>query len=131
MSRTFGLTDMYRDFEHASNQHYLEEQLSKLESNAGRIITKIRKGFEAGDADVYLTRPDRDTLRKFLFIMKYRCSGQHRRFYNKDAADYSEDDKDELLPYMREKGFTKPIDVWFDNKGNGGTEDGSATRMDG
>jgi hypothetical protein len=115
VSRTFGLTDMYRDFKHASNQHYLEEQLSKLESNAGRIIRKIQKGFEAGDADVWLTRPDRDTLRKFLFIMKYRSSRMHKRFYHKDTSEYSENDKEILLPYMRKKGFTKPVDVWFDN----------------
>ena len=115
VSRTFGLKDMYRDFAEASNQHYLEEQLSRLESSAGRIISKILKAFEAGETEVWLTRRERDTLRKFIFIMKYRGSGFHRRFYHQDAEGYSANDRDEMLKYMQEKGFKKPIDVWFDN----------------
>jgi hypothetical protein len=115
VSRTFGLVDMYRDLEGAANQHYLEEQLSRLESRTGQIIHKIRKAFEAGEREVWITRPDRNMLRKFLFIMKYRGTGQHRRFYHQNAEGYSEDDREPLLTYMREKGYQKPIDVWFDN----------------
>ena len=80
VSRTFGLTDMYRDFTDATNQHSLEEQLSRLESRAGRIINTIRKTFEKGKREVWITRPDRDVLRKFLFIMKYRGSQTHKTF---------------------------------------------------
>lgn len=115
VSRTFGLRDMYRDFAEASNQHYLEEQLSRLESSAGRIISKILKAFEAGETEVWLARRERDTLRKFIFIMKYRGSGFHRRFYHQDAERYSANDRDKMLKYMQEKGFKKPIDVWFNN----------------
>ena len=78
-----GLTDMYRDFAHATNQHYLEQQLSKLESRAGQIISKIKKAFEANENEVWITRPERDDLRKFLFIMKYRGSMAHKRFYQR------------------------------------------------
>lgn len=115
VSRTFGLTDMYRDFAHATNQHYFEEQLSRLESRASTVITTIRKAFEAGQRDVWITRPDRDVLRKFLFILKYRGSGAHQRFYHQNADGYSENDREKLLHYMREKGFERPVDVWFDN----------------
>jgi hypothetical protein len=43
VSRTFGLIDMYRDFSNASNQHYLEGQLAKLESRAGVVVSKTLK----------------------------------------------------------------------------------------
>jgi hypothetical protein len=115
VERTFGLTDMYRDIAHATNQQYLEEQLSKLESRAGEIISKIRKAFKAQERHVWLIRKERDILRKFLFIMKYRGSGMHKRFDHEIAEGYHADDRDRLLQYMQEKGFKKPIDVWFDN----------------
>jgi hypothetical protein len=47
--------------------------------------------------------------------MKYRGTGQRKRFYHQNAEGYSEDDRELLLTYMREKGYQKPIDVWFDN----------------
>jgi len=115
VGRTFGLTDMYRDFADATNQHYLEDQLSKLESRVGEIISTIRKAFEAQDRDLWLTRPERDILRKFLFIMKYRGSTMHKRFYHEGAEGYNADDRERLLQYMQEHGFKKPVDVWFDN----------------
>jgi hypothetical protein len=115
VSRTFGFTDMYRDFANASNQHHLEEQLSRLESRAGEIVSKIRKAFDAGNQEVWITRTDRDILRKFLFIMKYRGSSARKRFYHQRIEDYSANDRESLLQYMREKGYQKPVDVWFDN----------------
>ena len=115
VSRTFGLTDMYRDFTHATNQHYLEEQLSRLEARAGTVISTIRKAFEAGQREVWISRPDRNVLRKFHFIMKYRGSGAHKRFYHHSAEGYSENDREKLLNHMRKKGFERPVDVWFDN----------------
>ncbi|KAH0538534.1 hypothetical protein FGG08_004867 [Glutinoglossum americanum] len=115
VSKTFGLTDMYRDFAHDSNQHHIEEQLSRLECRAGEIVSKIRKAFDAGQTEIWLIRADRNILRKFIFIMKYRAPGFHRRFYHQNVEDYNSDDKERLQRYMREKGFQKPIDVWFDN----------------
>jgi hypothetical protein len=115
VGRTFGLTDMYRDFADATNQHYLEEQLSKLESRAAGIISKIRKAFEAQERDLWLIRTERDILRKFLFIMKYRGSTMHKRFYHEGTEGYRADDRERLLQYMQENGFEKPVDVWFDN----------------
>lgn len=111
--RTFGLTDMYRDFAKASDQNCLEKQLSKLESEAARIISKIRKAFDSGDEAVWLSRQERDALRKFLFIMKYRGKGFHKRFVGDETEGYVEDDKEQFLKYMHEIGFRKPIDVWL------------------
>lgn len=115
ISRIFGLTDLYRDFSHCSNQHHIEQQLSQLESRAGEVISKMRKAFDCGDKEIWITRPERDVLRKFLFIMKYRGSMGRRRFYHENAEDYTADDKEKFLQYMRDKGFQKPVDVWYDN----------------
>src|SRR5438046_7080918 len=107
-----GITDMYRDFAHATDQHYLEKQLSKLESRACEIISKIKKAFEANENEVWITRPERDDLRKFLFIMKYRGLLMRQRFYYQRIEEYSANDREMMLKYMHEKGFQKPIDVW-------------------
>ena len=115
VSRTFGEMDMYRDFGNAPNQHYIEQKLSRLESDAARIIKKIRDDYEAGRRETCLVRSDRDKLRKFLFVMKYRGRNQHRRFYHQEAKDYRANDQEKLQKYMREKGFKKPVDVWFNN----------------
>jgi hypothetical protein len=115
VGRTFGQTDMYRDFAKANNQHYIEEQLSVLESRASTIIATIRKRFDAGGADVWISRLERNILRKFLFIMKYRTSNMHRRFCHESAEEYCADDRERLLAYMKKKGFVKPMEVWFDN----------------
>ena len=115
VSRTLGITDMYRDFRDVDNQHHLEDKLSKLESHAAKIINYIRDTFEEGKQNVEIVRPDRDVLRKFLFIMKYRNSTFHKRFYYQNADHYMSDDKQRLLQYMRKKGYQKPVDVWFDN----------------
>ena len=114
VATTLGMMDMYRD-EREQNQNHLEEKLSRLESAAAMVMHKMRKAFEAGDPDVWVTRSERDTLRKFLFIMKYRNSGFHRRYFLQTAEEYSEDDRRKLQDYMRKKGYEKPVDVWFDN----------------
>lgn len=113
LSRAFGLVDMYRDF-NSSNEFDLERKLSKLEGQAADIMHRIRKSFEGGSPDIWLKRAERDTLRKFLFIMKYRSQTFHQRF-NPETGVYIADDKEEMLKYMHEKGFKRPVDVWFHN----------------
>lgn len=111
--RAFGFADMYRDFSKVSDQHYLENHLSKLESQASMIVVKIRKAFESGNQELWISRPERDVLRKLLFIMKYRGKGFHKRFVGDETDSYVEDDKEKFLKYMHEKGFQRPLDVWF------------------
>lgn len=115
MAKTFGMIDMYRDVSASTKQHHIEEQLSVLESRAGEVISTIRKAFEAEKTEVWITRTQRDILRKFLFIMKYRSSGFHSRYCHDDADDYDSDDREKMLKHMKERGIKKPIDVWFDN----------------
>lgn len=111
--RAFGLTDMYRDFAKASDQNHLEKQLSSLESEAAKVISKIRKAFESSQQAVWISRQERNILRKFLFIMKYRGKDFHKRFVIGGMEGYVEDDKEEFLKYMRENDFQKPVEVWI------------------
>ncbi|KAH8649432.1 hypothetical protein BGZ60DRAFT_422302 [Tricladium varicosporioides] len=115
VAKTFGMMDMYRDFRASTRQHQVEEQLSVLESRAGEIISTIRKAFEAGKTDVWITRTQRDTLRKFLFIMKYRGSRFHKRYCHENTDDYDENDKEKMVEYMEKNDIKKPVDVWLDN----------------
>ena len=112
---TFGIVDMYRDFEKAGpDQQKLERELSVLESAAGVIIAHVTKMYEAGQKEIQLIRKDKDILRRFLFIMMYRSSSFGQRFA-KSKEDYDANDREDMLVYMNEKGFKTPRDVWFAN----------------
>jgi hypothetical protein len=115
LSRAFGIQDMYRDFDRSNpDQHRIEQKLANLESRAGKILAKARQAFDAGKGQVEMLRGERDTLRKFLFIMMYRNKRFHRRF-NLSSEQYFANDRATMMSYMRDKGFKKPVDVWFDN----------------
>ena len=47
--------------------------------------------------------------------MKYRGPRFRRHFGHQLPDEYSEDDAERLRAYMREKGYKRPVDVWFDN----------------
>ena len=112
---TFGIVDMYRDFEKAGpDQQKLERELSVLESAAGVIVARITKMYEAGQKQVQLLRKDKDILRRFLFIMMYRNSTFGQRF-EKSREEYDSDDRENMLVYMDKMGFKTPRDVWFAN----------------
>lgn len=113
VKRTFGLMDMYRDISNATDQYYLEKEIGKLESRVSVIIAGIRKALESGKDGISMRRNERDMLRKFLFIMKYRGQGYHRRFHGDESGNYDEDDKNQFKKYMQEKGYRNPVDVWF------------------
>ncbi|KAF8245412.1 hypothetical protein K440DRAFT_646339 [Wilcoxina mikolae CBS 423.85] len=116
LSKVFGLQDMYRDFDRSNpDQHRIEQKLSALESKAGTIIANARNAFTSGKDSVGMIRGERDTLRKFLFIMMYRSKKFYRRYNHQSADDYKANDRVKMLAYMKEKGFKKPIDVWFAN----------------
>ena len=115
VAKTLGMMDMYRDFRGQTKQHHLEEKLSKLEARAGQVISKIRQSLKARNQEVCITRTQRNDLRKFLFIMKYRGSGMHKRYFHSDADEYSQNDKQMLRKHMEERGLKSPIHVWFEN----------------
>ena len=113
LRRSFGLVDMYRDFANVEDQQYLEKHPGKLESQAAQIINRVCKAFKNGNHAIWLSRFERNNLRKFFFLMKYRGKGFQKRFLGDPTQGYIEDDKDKFLEYMRTRSFRNPLDVWF------------------
>lgn len=84
ISRTFGEIDMYRDeCKPTENQQVIEEKFRKMERQAGEIYQRIVNCYEKGESVVVMTRPERDLLRKFLFLLRYRGAGYRKRFNHK------------------------------------------------
>ncbi|KAL7793030.1 hypothetical protein V8C37DRAFT_379064 [Trichoderma ceciliae] len=114
VKRTCGLYNMYVDgAKPLEDQRHLETKLSKLEGMASHIYHKIIREYELGRPLIWLKRTEKDVLRKFLFLLKYRGEQFHRRYNFDNMQEYDEDDKELLRDYMKTHGFTKPIDVWF------------------
>ncbi|KAK3938582.1 hypothetical protein QBC46DRAFT_410024 [Diplogelasinospora grovesii] len=93
----------------------IEEELSKLESRTAEILQKVKKAHEKGEPGISLNRSERNRLRKFLFIMKYRGPGFYGKYLSGDRYSYQWEDKNLLISYMAEKGFGNPRDVWLHN----------------
>ncbi|KAL7905656.1 hypothetical protein GGI35DRAFT_460153 [Trichoderma velutinum] len=117
VKRIFGVENMYNDPAKTTSeeQRRIETMFGKMESQASTIFRRIVKNHEAGDAAVTLTRIERDLIRKFLFLLKYRGSGFHQRFYHDKPEDYCSNDREILLEYMEEHGLSTPRDVWYHN----------------
>jgi uncharacterized protein DUF4238 len=62
---------------------------------------------------VWISRQERNNLRKFLFIMKYRGKGFHKRFVGDEKQGYVEEDKEKTIKYMEKKDFNTSLYVWF------------------
>jgi hypothetical protein len=116
VKRILGQMNMYQDTSKpAEQQQHVEMLLSKLEMRASEIFRKITKAFEQKEPGLWLARPERNLLRKFLFLLKYRGDGFRRRFFHQKPEDYSENDRELLREYMAKHGFKRPVDVWFHN----------------
>ena len=117
VKRVLGIDDMYQDTNQPTpqQQRYIESLFGRLESEASPIFRRIVKASEGGDQGLWLTRQERDRIRKFLFLLKYRGSTFHQRYYRMQPSDYDYNDQEQLRDYMREKGFERPVDVWFHN----------------
>ncbi|KAJ4014628.1 hypothetical protein NW752_007399 [Fusarium irregulare] len=117
VKRILGLTDMYRDKNGATRkeQHEVEEMFSKMESQAQRVFRKITKALEDDDKVVCLPRSERDLIRKFLFLLKFRGSMFHKRFYHEKVENYWANDKVMFRQYMEDHGFTRPVQVWLES----------------
>jgi hypothetical protein len=96
-------------------QQHIEQMFSRIESQISIIFRKITKAFEQQDKELWLTRYDRDLIRKFIFLLKYRGSTFHQRFYHDNAEGFDTNDRELLHDYMAEKGYKRPVDVWFNN----------------
>ncbi|KAK6591544.1 hypothetical protein H4I95_12152 [Botrytis cinerea] len=117
VKHTFAERDMYKDDSKLTpkQQMRIEEKLGRLESAVSNVIRKIVRAQENGKKDIWMSRSQKDLLRKFLWVMKYRSPIFFKRFNHQKAEDYDANDKHEFLEYMRKMNFQRPLDVWFDN----------------
>lgn len=116
VSRWFGQDDMYKDVADViRSKKDVELELSKLESRTAVILQKVRKAHEDREAGIWLTRVERNILRKFLFIMKYRGPGFYEKYSSENLQTYESEDKNLLIDYMADNGMTRPRDVWLHN----------------
>ncbi|KAK0627458.1 hypothetical protein B0T14DRAFT_512660 [Immersiella caudata] len=135
VKRVLGEMNMYEKDDDASHapdlgssktRRSLEQMLGQLENKVVAVFQKITntykedvknkaEGSDFGPACVELTRAERDLIRKFLFILKYRGRRFRQRFNHDSAESYEENDREIFLEYMTEKGYTRPLDVWHDN----------------
>jgi len=113
VGRSYGIPDMYKDVDHERAYH-VEESLSRLESDAARIYHRIKKDHESGKYKFSITRKDRNVLRKFLFVMRYRS----HKFWSKYTGTidtYEYDDRDALIEFLKERSITDLRQVWLLN----------------
>lgn len=117
VARMFGQLDMYEDMKTSPDKKHrrIEGMFGKMELEASRIFRRISTAYEKGQPDIWLSRTERNHLRKFLFLLKYRGSTFHRRFYHGDPESYNSNDKELLRDYVEKNGFESPLDVWFHN----------------
>lgn len=111
-----GKHDMYdNDTKSSQERRRIELKLSRLESDASSIFRRILKAYNDRHKGLWLTREDRNLMRRFLFVMKYRGPTFYERYCHDTIDTYVCEDKAELAEYMKEKGYSRPIDVWLDN----------------
>ncbi|KAG6032684.1 hypothetical protein E4U19_007258 [Claviceps sp. Clav32 group G5] len=96
-------------------QTRIEHKFNRLESDASAIFRRMLTAFTANRRGLWLTREERNQVRKFLFVMKYRGPASFGRYCHETVETYNAEDKAQLAMYMREKNFSRPIDVWMDN----------------
>lgn len=114
--RVFGEENMYDDDTQGhKEQRRVEKKLGKLESDASGLFRHMLKAFSEGQRGFWLYRNERNLIRKFLFVMKYRGPTFYERYHHSTLDTYTAEDKDQLSAYMQEKGFSRPIDVWLYN----------------
>lgn len=105
---------MYREG-NKNDAFELEKRLSELERQAAEIIQRAIDTFATPGNILRLHRGDRDCLRKFFFLMKYRNRNLHQRYGHDSLDTYEGEDKEILANYMKRKGFKSPRDVWLAN----------------
>ncbi|EFX04376.1 hypothetical protein CMQ_1304 [Grosmannia clavigera kw1407] len=115
VNRILGLPDMYRDNLKTikAEQNEVEKKFAHIEGEAQRVFRRITKAYDDGAKVVSLMRPERDLLRKFLFLLKFRGPTFYTRFSHEDIESYCADDKEEFQKYMRKNNFTRPFEIWL------------------
>jgi hypothetical protein len=116
VSRWYGQKDMYEDITNAiESRKDVERELSRLESYAARILQKVKEAHESSEPGIWLTRVERNILRKFLFIMKYRGPGFCEKYFIGSPETYNSEDRNLIRAYMVNEGLSSPRDVWLHN----------------
>jgi Protein of unknown function (DUF4238) len=114
-NKVFGEQDMYRTLNPTDVDRFeIEKMLSALEQRASKVIESIEDDHSNRRPSTQIGRADKDELRRFLFIMLYRNRSLHGK-YDRSSEEYNAADRNEMLKYMREKGFSSPKDVWLAN----------------
>ena len=106
----YGVVNMYRDEENATDVDHIEKAFSRLESDAARIIQKIDKVLEKGE--VSLPRGEVNTLRKFLFLLSYRNDHQSRQFIDEKFDEHT---YNHVKEFQAEHGLKDTKAVWLFN----------------
>ena len=107
---TYGIVNMYRDEENATDVDHIEKAFSRLESEAARIIHKIDKVVDRGE--VSLPRGEVNTLRKFLFLLGYRNDHRSQQFIDER---FDEATHDLIKEFQAEHGLKDTKAVWLFN----------------
>ncbi|KAI5864727.1 hypothetical protein GGS23DRAFT_460508 [Durotheca rogersii] len=116
VSRVCGKYDMYTQAAAAADRRRLETKFGGLEGKASALYRRIVAAHAAQRADVGMTRAEKDLLRKFFFLLKFRGGQFYQKYHASTAVDdYDDDDRELMAHYMRRKGFTRPIDVWYES----------------
>ncbi|KAK5102645.1 hypothetical protein LTS08_003445 [Lithohypha guttulata] len=105
-SKTFGVKNMYAP--------EIELAFSTLEQQVSKVIKAVEHDFVGNQTSTILSRSQKDLLRKFLFIMAYRNRTFSKRF-DCTMDEYSLNDREKLLQYVRSKGFSTLKEVWLSN----------------
>ena len=113
VGRSYGIPDMYKDMDHERVNH-VEELLSKLESSAAIIYHKIKQIHKNGRSNFSITRKERNILRKFLFVMKYRSHNFWSK-YTGTIDTYECSDRNRLIKFLEERSITNLRQVWLLN----------------
>lgn len=110
VKRVLVMNSMYQDMPQATakQRHRIEELCGKREAKLAPIFLKIIKAYEGGNTGIWLPRGERNDIRKFLFLLKYRGSHFHQRFSSETPQDYDQNDKSLLREYTREKVMQRP-----------------------
>ena len=113
IARCYGHPNMYQDVS-ATDEMHIEKALAVLEGLAARAVERVKREQAKGASSVTLNRVEKNYIRKFLFVMKYRGPFFWTK-YNHALGDYRHADRELVLEFMRKRGFTKPIEVWLHN----------------
>ncbi|KAF7557553.1 hypothetical protein G7Z17_g573 [Cylindrodendrum hubeiense] len=99
----------------SGTQRQLEARFSQMENDVSQIYRRVIKAHDRKNSEIVLNRTDKDFVRKFLFLLKYRGQQFHQKFNHDNLKSYEGYDKELLQEYMRRHNFKQPLEVWLHN----------------